>query len=291
MQAAEEVRKALSAKRAGEEGSRVEHPPGRRSPIPAPVAVVAAATLGADAVNGKEDVVRGCELLKVLRRIGINMPSFTDLDTPSGVAKLNDFLASASFVDGALPTKADVALMKSIPRAPDAADAPHVARWYKNIASYSALEVAAFSGEAPKEKTDEDFGDDLFGDTDSDDEEALKAQEERAQAALAAKAVRDAKKAEAGKKVVAKSSVVLEVKPWESDTDMAAMEASVRGIDMPGLTWGASKLQEIGYGIKKLVIMCTIIDELVPSTDDITEKIEAFEDYVQSCDIAAFNKL
>lgn len=150
---------------------------------------------------------------------------------------------------------------------------------------------AAFSGEAPKEKTDEDFGDDLFGDTDSDDEEALKAQEERAQAALAAKAVRDAKKAEAGKKVVAKSSVVLEVKPWESDTDMAAMEASVRGIDMSGLTWGASKLQEIGYGIKKLVIMCTIIDELVPSTDDITEKIEAFEDYVQSCDIAAFNKL
>jgi len=150
---------------------------------------------------------------------------------------------------------------------------------------------AAFGGEAPKEKTDDDFGDDLFGDSDSDDEEALKAQEERAQAALAAKAVRDAKKAEAGKKVVAKSSVVLEVKPWESDTDMAAMEAAVRGIDMPGLTWGASKLQEIGYGIKKLVIMCTIIDELVPSTDDITEKIEGFDDYVQSCDIAAFNKL
>ncbi|GAB0494179.1 hypothetical protein MMPV_005469 [Pyropia vietnamensis] len=219
------------------------------------------------------------------------MPSFTDLDTPAGIGKLNDFLASASFVDGALPTKADVALMKSIPRAPDAAEAPHVARWYKNIASYSALEVAAFSGEAPKEKTDDDFGDDLFGDTDSDEEEALRAQEERAQAALAAKAVRDAKKAEAGKKVVAKSSVVLDVKPWESDTDMAAMEALVRGIDMPGLTWGASKLQEIGYGIKKLVIMCTIIDELVPSTDDITEKIEGFEDHVQSCDIAAFNKL
>lgn len=265
----------------------------------------------------------------------------------------------------ALPTKADVALMKSMPRAPDAADAPHVARWYKNIVSYSSLEVyvcgrgggssgetcaqrwwvvtcweghesciffmwwffasgaylnspsasisldgvvlyatlsvmvrfgdppnsAAFSGEAPKEKTDDDFGDDLFGDTDSDEEEALKAQEERAQAALAAKEVRDAKKAEAGKKAVAKSSVVLEVKPWESDTDMAAMEAAVRAIDTPGLTWGASKLQEIGYGIKKLVIMCTIIDELVPSTDDITEKIEAFEDFVQSCDIAAFNKL
>lgn len=28
------------------------------------------------------------------------MPSFTDLDKPEGIAKLNDFLVSASFVDG-----------------------------------------------------------------------------------------------------------------------------------------------------------------------------------------------
>lgn len=41
----------------------------------------------------------------------------------------------------ALPSKADVALLKSIPTAPDASVAPHVARWYKNIASYSPLEV------------------------------------------------------------------------------------------------------------------------------------------------------
>ena len=43
-----------------------------------------------------------------------------------------------------LPTKADVALMKSMPKAPDASSAPHVARWYKNIASYSPVEVYVF---------------------------------------------------------------------------------------------------------------------------------------------------
>jgi len=31
------------------------------------------------------------------------MPAFTDLDKADGVAKLNDFLASASFVDGYVP--------------------------------------------------------------------------------------------------------------------------------------------------------------------------------------------
>jgi len=31
------------------------------------------------------------------------MPAFTDLDKAEGVAKLNDFLASASFVDGYVP--------------------------------------------------------------------------------------------------------------------------------------------------------------------------------------------
>ena len=36
--------------------------------------------------------------------------------------------------------------------------------------------------------------------------------------------------------------------------------------------------------------MCTIVDDLV-SSDDLQEAIEAFDDYVQSVDIAAFNKV
>lgn len=59
---------------------------------------------------------------------------------------------------------------------------------------------------------------------------------------------------------------------------------------MDGLLWGAAKLVPVGYGINKLQIMCVIEDEKV-STDLLSEQIEAFEDVVQSVDIAAFNKI
>jgi translation elongation factor EF-1beta len=50
------------------------------------------------------------------------------------------------------------------------------------------------------------------------------------------------------------------------------------------------KKEPIAYGIFKLVIGATI-EDLKVSTDEIQEKIEAFEEEVQSVDIAAFNKL
>ena len=45
----------------------------------------------------------------------------------------------------------------------------------------------------------------------------------------------------------------------------------------------------MAFGIKKLRIICVVVDELV-STDDLQESIEAL-DGVQSTDIHAFNKL
>lgn len=59
---------------------------------------------------------------------------------------------------------------------------------------------------------------------------------------------------------------------------------------MDGLIWGASKLVPVGYGINKLQIMCVIEDAKV-SVDELVEKIQEFEDFVQSVDIAAFNKI
>ena len=78
--------------------------------------------------------------------------------------------------------------------------------------------------------------------------------------------------------------------PWDDETDHDAMLASVKSIEMDGLFWGASKLIPIGYGIKKLQVMCTVVDDLV-SVEELQEKIEAFEDYVQSCDVNAMNKI
>lgn len=54
-----------------------------------------------------------------------------------------------------------------------------------------------------------------------------------------------------------------------------------------------AKLVPVGYGIKKLHIMLTIVDDLV-SVDDMIEDYltaEPINEYVQSCDIVAFNKI
>merc|ERR1719288_224456 len=89
---------------------------------------------------------------------------------------------------------------------------------------------------------------------------------------------------------IAKSNIILDVKPWDDETDMQAIEDAVRGIVADGLLWGSAKLVAIGYGIKKLQISCVVEDDKI-STDFLEEKITGFEDLVQSMDIAAFNKV
>lgn len=76
----------------------------------------------------------------------------------------------------------------------------------------------------------------------------------------------------------------------DDETDMAALEAAVRGIEKDGLVWGASKLVPVGFGIKKLQINLVVEDEKV-SLDELQEQIGDFEDYVQSSDIAAMMKI
>lgn len=68
------------------------------------------------------------------------------------------------------------------------------------------------------------------------------------------------------------------------------MEAAVRSIEKDGLVWGASKLVAVGFGIKKLQINLVVEDDKV-STDELQEQIQEFEDFVQSTDVAAMQKL
>jgi len=123
---------------------------------------------------------------------------------------------------------------------------------------------------------------DLFGSDDEVDEEAERLKAERVAAYAAKKAAKP--------KTIAKSVVTLEVKPWDDETDMKALEAAVRSLEIAGLVWGASKLVPIGYGISKLQITLVVEDELV-SLEELQEKIAEFEDYVQSTDVAAMQKL
>lgn len=76
----------------------------------------------------------------------------------------------------------------------------------------------------------------------------------------------------------------------DDETDMKALEEAVRGIEKDGLVWGASKLIPVGFGIKKLQINLVIEDEKI-SLAELEEEIQEFEDYVQSTDVAAMQKL
>ncbi|KAL0100148.1 hypothetical protein PUN28_019528 [Cardiocondyla obscurior] len=95
---------------------------------------------------------------------------------------------------------------------------------------------------------------------------------------------------EAKPAVIAKSNIILDVKPWDDETNMREMEKAVRKIQIDGLFWGTSKLVPLAFGIHKLQISCVVEDDKV-SVDWLTEQIQDLEDYVQSVDIAAFNKV
>ncbi|CAP65257.1 uncharacterized protein PODANS_5_4910 [Podospora anserina S mat+] len=229
---------------------------------------------------------------------------FTDLLSDAGLTVLNNWLLTRSYVTGYSASQADVVVFKALSSAPDAAKYPNAARWYKHIASYEeefttlpgdasqpytvygpdVAEVTLNPAKAPAaaaEEEDEDV--DLFGsDDEEEDAEAARIREERL--------AEYRKKKEGKAKPAAKSVVTMDVKPWDDETDMVALEEGVRAIEKDGLVWGASKLVAVGFGIKKLQINLVVEDEKV-SLDDLQEQIAELEDYVQSSDIVAMQKL
>ncbi|KAF7369817.1 hypothetical protein MVEN_00314400 [Mycena venus] len=244
--------------------------------------------------------------------------TFSSPSSMANITKLEQHLASRSYVEGYTPSQADVVVFKAISSAPSAESSPHVARWYTHIKSYTS-EFASFSGSstageaflgassAPAAKApaaeDDDDEVDLFGSDDENDAEAERIKAER---------VAEYTKKKAGKpKVVAKSVVTLDVKPWDDETDMEALEKSVRSIEQDGLLWGLSKLVAIGYGTMILLLCFIWADDILTprhqetpgkstsslvqdekvSLDELQEKIAEFEDYVQSSDVAAMQKL
>ncbi|XP_010251865.1 PREDICTED: elongation factor 1-beta-like [Nelumbo nucifera] len=223
--------------------------------------------------------------------------SFSDLHTEGGLKSLENYLSGKPYISGDQLTRDDIKVYAVVPEKPSNAF-PNASRWYDCVSSHLAarfpgkavgVKIAGQSDpaesapekEAKKETPEGDDDDlDLFGD---ETEEDKKAAEEREAAAKAS-----AKKKESGK-----SSVLLDVKPWDDETDMKKLEEAVRSIEMPGLLWGASKLAPVGYGIKKLQIMLTIVDDLV-SVDNLIEDhltAEPANEHIQSCDIVAFNKI
>jgi len=214
-----------------------------------------------------------------------------DIKSNDGLNKLNQHLETRSYIEGYNPSQSDSVLFEAVGKLPDNKFV-HVRRWYNHINSYgnetnkfsgnkkSLSDFGVSGGSAGNDVNDDDF--ELFGSDDEVDEEADKARQERL------KAYEEKKSKKPGP--IAKSNVILDVKPWDDETDMKVMEEKVRTITCDGLKWGVSKLVPLAYGIHKLQIVCVVEDEKV-SIDWLTEEIESFEDLVQSVDIAAFQKI
>ncbi|KAK3125682.1 hypothetical protein QOZ80_7BG0608360 [Eleusine coracana subsp. coracana] len=222
------------------------------------------------------------------------------VNSEAGLKKLDEYLLTRSYITGYQASKDDLAVYSSFSAAPSSKYI-NVARWFNHIDALVRLSGITEAGQgvkvessavaqastpdvadakAPAADDDDDDDVDLFGE---------ETEEEKAAAEARAAAV----KASGKKKESGKSSVLLDVKPWDDETDMAKLEEAVRSVKMDGLLWGASKLVPVGYGIKKLQIMMTIVDDLV-SVDTLIEDhlCEApVNEYVQSCDIVAFNKI
>ncbi|KAF8313306.1 uncharacterized protein EI90DRAFT_598657 [Cantharellus anzutake] len=195
----------------------------------------------------------------------------------SDLKQLEEHLATRSYVEGYTPSQADVGVYKALKSAPPASEYPHASR-----CGCAALFGGAGASAPAKESAAEEEEIDLFGSDEEEDEEAERIRAER----LAAYNEKKAHKP----KVAAKSVVTLDVKPWDDETDMAELEKAVRSIQKEGLVWGSSKLVAVGYGIKKLQLTLVIEDELI-SLDELQEEIQGFDEYVQSTDIAAMQKL
>uniref|UniRef100_A0A0V0J5H2 Elongation factor 1-beta n=2 Tax=Schistocephalus solidus TaxID=70667 RepID=A0A0V0J5H2_SCHSO len=151
-----------------------------------------------------------------------------------------------------------------------------------HLPSSASTHVEATKPAAPAKEADDNDDDVDFFASDEDDEEHERLKQER----VAAYNARKANKV----KEVAKSSIVLDIKPWDDTTNMQELEALVRGVKCDGLLWGASKLVPVVASIKKLQIACVVEDDKV-SLDFLEETITGFTDHVQSVDIASFNKL
>ncbi|KAF9954357.1 Translation elongation factor 1 beta [Modicella reniformis] len=216
--------------------------------------------------------------------------------SPLAFTILNSLFEARSYVAGYEASAKDTEVFNALTEGPNESAYPHAARWYKHIAEVKGLaakyelelaasQIGTFAAgaAAPAAAAEDDDDVDLFGsDDDEDDAENERIKAERVKEYQARKANKP--------KVTAKSVCTIDVKPWDDETDMAALEQYVRSITMDGLVWGLSKLVAVGYGIKKLQITAVVEDELV-SLEVLQEKVCEGEDWIQSMDVIAMQKL
>ena len=212
-----------------------------------------------------EDVKAFQELLgsgnTALYRFVRNIASFTPEQRKAFGAAPKGKTTTYSLLTAA-PKEAKPAAAPAKVEAPKAAPAPKAA-----------------AAPAPAADSDEE---DLFAEVTPEQQAAL----DKRKADIAMAMAKKAKQPE----IIAKSNIVLDIKPWDDTTDLEALNTKLRAIEKDGLLWGAYRLTPIAFGIKKLSIMIVIEDDKI-SSDDLEDMIMAFDEEVQSMDVASWVKV
>ena len=161
---------------------------------------------------------------------------------------LSSSLLSLQLNNSYQASRDDLAVFAALASSPDAKSYPAAARWFAHVkallgasfpgagkgvsvaggAGAAAGAAAAAAPAAAKAAASKVFDSD--SDSDDDDELDLFGEmtpEELAAAEAKKKVIEEAKKRGAAKAKLTKSMIVLDVKPWDDETDLAAMEAEV----------------------------------------------------------------
>merc|ERR1712032_207067 len=185
--------------------------------------------------------------------------------------------------------------------------------------------VAAAKAEAKDDDDSDDGGLGGLLDSDSDDSDDEDTIAQMKAAAEAKKAA--AKKNQKKRRPPERSEIILDVKPFDDQTDLAALAAEIKATSLESLRdkeypgpnedgetwndlekfaqevderitlesghkWGANhNLEEMAFGIKKLRMQAVVQNELVGSDLLISLIEETWPDKVQSVDVASFQKM
>uniref|UniRef100_A0A2K6Q063 Elongation factor 1-beta n=1 Tax=Rhinopithecus roxellana TaxID=61622 RepID=A0A2K6Q063_RHIRO len=189
---------------------------------------------------------------------------------------LNDYLADKSYIKGYVPTQAHVAIFEAV-SSPPPADLCHALHCYNQIKSYEKEKarlpgVKKAVGRYGPANVEDTTGSGATDSKDDDEIDLLGSDEEEKRLAQY-----ESKKKQKTPALVAKSSILLDVNPWDDETDMAKLKECVRSIQADGLVWGSSKL------VPRLQIPYVVEDDKVGA--------DMLEEQIAPMDVAPFNKV
>lgn len=158
-----------------------------------------------------------------------------------------------------------------------------------SVINSSSAKTSSSETKAPVKNKSEVVEDDPF----ADEDDLFADDGGEAAAALQTKLRKEAEERAARKMKNAKSMIVLEVKPFDADTDLESLALNIKKLTHEGIqNWGQEhKLEKIAFGIKKLIISVIVFDAKI-GVDDITDLImEKYEEEVQSVDVHSMSKV